>query len=96
MIPEAEQIRDPGLAGRVVATLAARWEEPEWERIEDIPFNAKNSDTSLVTQTATRYVARASIAQAEIHRELYGTEVDTDILLAAALADDGNKFFDFY
>ena len=45
--------------------------------------------------THIRYVARTSLALAEIHRELYGTEVDTDILLAAALVHHGNKFVDF-
>ena len=46
--------------------------------------------------THIRYVTRASLALAEIHRELYGTEVDTDILLAAALVHDRNKFVDFH
>ena len=55
VFPEVEQIRDPGLAEKVVATL---WEESELERIEDIPIKAKNPKTSLVTHI--RFVARAS------------------------------------
>lgn len=93
LFPEVARIGDRDLAEKVVAVLAELSEESEWGRVEDIPFNSKIPDTPLVTHI--RFVARAALALAEIHRELYGTEVDADLLLAAALVHDGNKFVDF-
>ena len=93
MFPEGGQIRDPGLAEKVVAPLAALLEKSEWERVEDIPINAKTPETSLLTHI--RFAARAALALAEAHRELYGMEMDTDILLVAALVHDGNIFVNF-
>lgn len=93
--PEIEKIGDKELAEKVLAIWSDVLDESEWERIEDVPKNplyASDSDTLL---RHTQSVIRMAMAVAQIVVDMYGREVDMDVLIAAAVLHDVCKLREY-
>jgi len=90
IFPEVDQIRNPGLAAKVVQVWQRVWEESTWDDLRDVPKNDQIHEISLVQHV--RGVTQGAVALARIATELYpGVELDMDTLIAGALLHDASK-----
>jgi len=89
VFPEVDQIRDAGLAARVVRVWQRVWDESGWDP-RDVPKNDQIHEVSLAQHV--RGVTQGAIALARIASDLYpGVEIHMDTLIAGALLHDASK-----
>src|SRR5688572_9605190 len=92
IFPEIREIQDEDLRQKVVTVWQRLWEQGRWDRIEDLPVS---STIPYPHVPHNRAVAQLVLAMAKIFREIHGIEVDTHVLLAAALLQDASKLVEY-
>jgi len=99
LLPELEQIADPGLRDATLRAWEIGMERGGWkpEDLDFIPFTLliQKCDVSLLEHT--RSVAKAAIRLAEVFREFYpdSLKINTDVLVSGALVHDIGKLLEF-
>lgn len=91
--PDLGALRAPGWSGHVTRIWLEAWEESAWARLEDCPYNALVPAVSLVAHV--NQVVRGARALAALGREIVGTSIDEDVLLAAGFLHDVSKLVEY-
>lgn len=98
-LPELSQIRNERLREQVVDAWALSLSNSEFRRIEDIPASGNPDTPAMKRGTQADHisgVAKLSLAIADaLEAQLGALGIDRDLLLAAALAHDVGKPFEF-
>lgn len=91
--PLLDTFKDSELATKVASIWYDLWKDSKWERIEDAIFNPLCPEVSLITHI--RSVTHGAFEFAKIRNEVYGDELNFDILLAGALLHDVSKLLEY-
>lgn len=92
-LPMLDNINDKELAKKVAKIWHEVWKESKWEDIEDACFKPDYPGISLLNHI--RSVTQAALKFAETRMEIYGEQINIDILLAGALLHDVSKVLEF-
>ncbi len=91
--PLLDTFKNSELATKVANIWYDLWKDSKWERIEDASFNPLCPGVSLVSHT--RSVTHGALELAKIRNEIYGEELNFDVLLAGALLHDVGKLLEY-
>ena len=91
--PLLDTIKDGELATKVANIWYDLWKNSKWERIEDAIYNPLCPEVSLITHT--RSVTHGAYEFAKITNEVYGDELNFDLLLVGALLHDVSKLLEY-
>lgn len=98
-LPELRQIKNERLREQVVDAWALSLSKSEFRRIEDIPASGNPDTPPMQRGTQADHisgVAKLSLAIADaLEAQMGSLDIDRDLLLAAALAHDVGKPFEF-
>lgn len=100
LFPELEQIKNPKLAGSVVACWVEAMEFRGWteEILRKMPFTLLADNVKITFIDHVRAVCKMCIACDQVLDEMHGpnkTPVDRDILIAGALLADVGKLMEY-
>ncbi len=93
LLPEIEELKDPGLREQVAAVWLRLWELSGYSDLAEAVFMPDIPDVSLIDHT--RSVSRNALAIARTLEQIHGLRVDYDRLLAAALLHDAAKAVEY-
>ena len=91
--PWLDTFKNGELAANVAKVWYELWKNSKWERIEDAPFNPTSPGVSLIGHI--RSVTAGAFEFAKIRSEVYGEELDLDVVLAGALLHDVSKLLEY-
>ncbi|MFN8535412.1 MAG: HD domain-containing protein [Dehalococcoidia bacterium] len=89
LFPEICRIADPAIRDGVEQVWQRLWQESAFERLEDVPVSPGRIPVSQYGHF--RAVPKLVVACAEIWRDVHGTAINLDVLIAAALLVDVAK-----
>lgn len=92
-LPSIDKITNRAVAEKVENIWYHTWKMSKWERLEDAPFNSLCPGVRLIDHTNA--VVEGAMRLAKIREELFGDEIDVDILLAGALLHDVSKLLEY-
>ena len=100
LIPELDEIHDPGLREKVGEVWADAIRTGGWELSDlmQIPFTLLADNVQIMFLEHVRTVARMCVAMEKVIKEAYGKRaapIDHDVLLAGALLADVGKLLEY-
>lgn len=91
LIPSIDQIKDEQLRNGVIEIWCKVWEDSGWKDLTDCPFNLSLSVEECNLIQHTNFVTSVALAMGQYARDIWGMQVDTDLILAGALLHDVSK-----
>lgn len=92
LFPEWLTIEDEDMREKVAALWQRLWQESRFERLEDVPISSKIARPHLPHAQA---VVRLAALAVDVARQIHGQELDRDVLITAALAQDAGKLVEY-